>query len=255
MSAPAIPPVAVVTGGASGIGRATAELLFERGWNVIVADTTEAPGLERRGTCGNRVVSVKADVTDESSLELLVDRAETEFATVHAVVTCAGTADNGPLQEVGIDRFRRTLEVNLVGTFATCRVFRPLLAASGGAVVTVGSVSGLRGSPLRAAYSASKGGVTALTRQLAVELAPEGVRVNCVAPGSTRTALAERAQGDAREAILRAIPLARYAEPREIAAVICFLAGPESSFVTGQVWGVDGGQLASAGWQLGGAGS
>jgi NAD(P)-dependent dehydrogenase (short-subunit alcohol dehydrogenase family) len=156
---------------------------------------------------------------------------------------------------VDVERFRRTLEGNLVGTFATCRVFWPMLAATRGAAVTIGSVSGLRGSPLRAAYSASKGGVTALTRQLAIELAHDGVRVNCVAPGSTRTPLAERAQGSAREAIRRAIPLARYAEPKEIAEVICFLAGPESSFVTGQVWGVDGGQLASAGWQLEGEAS
>ncbi len=245
---------AVVSGGASGIGRATCDLFIEKGWNVLIADLASAPCVEPSQTGpGPTVVQVHADVTDETDVARLVEVAVGRFPSVDAVVTCAGTADNCPLEEASTPRFRATLEVNLIGTFALSRAFAGALTASRGAIVTVASVSGLRGSPHRAAYAASKGGVIALTRQLAVELADRGVRVNCVAPGSTATPLAAAAQGgpQVQAAILQAIPLGRYGQPGEIAQVICFLAGPQASFVTGQVWGVDGGQLAGAGWAVG----
>jgi 2-hydroxycyclohexanecarboxyl-CoA dehydrogenase len=251
------PKTAVVTGGASGIGRATCELFREKGWNVLLADRSVAPDQPHKishDSGPGRVHSVRADVTSEDDLQRLAAVAANEFPSVDAVITCAGIADNSPLRNADTARFRHTLEVNLVSTFVMSRVFADQLANSQGAIVTIASVSGLRGSPHRAAYAASKGGVIALTRQLAVELASQQIRVNCVAPGSTSTPLVAAAQGgtETREAILRAIPLGRYAEPREVAEVVCFLAGPESSFVTGQIWGVDGGQLASAGWNLAG---
>jgi 2-hydroxycyclohexanecarboxyl-CoA dehydrogenase len=240
---------AVITGGASGIGAAVAELLRERDWQVAVADRHANDTCHATG----HVLNVRTDVTDQGDIDHLVEAVRTRFGRADAVITCAGVADNAPLRAVDVDRFARTLAVNLLGTYAVCRAFVDDLAATRGAIVTIGSVSGARGSEHRAAYSASKGGVAALTRQLAIELAPEGIRVNCVAPGSTETALAARAQGgdDTRRAILKAIPLARYADPREIAEAVTFLAGPASSFVTGQVWGVDGGQLAYGGWRSG----
>ncbi|MEU6749143.1 SDR family NAD(P)-dependent oxidoreductase [Spirillospora sp. NPDC046719] len=240
---------AVISGGASGIGAATAELFLERGWDVVVADL-RAGGAETSEASGAVRLPVRTDVTDDAALDRLARLTRDRFGRVDAVVTCAGTADNAPVRDVTPARFTRTLTLNLVATFALCRLFVDDLAATGGSIVTVASVSGLRGSPDRAAYSASKGGVIALTRQLAFELAAEGVRVNCVAPGSTLTPLVEAAQGGerARRAILDAIPLGRYAEPGEIAEVIAFLAGEGAGFVTGQVWGVDGGQLAGAGW-------
>jgi 2-hydroxycyclohexanecarboxyl-CoA dehydrogenase len=242
--------VAVVTGGASGIGRAACARFLDLGWNVVAADLTPVASRTREPV--DALLDVAADVTDERDLARLVAATNDRFGRVDAVVTCAGIARNAPVRDTTPDDFRRTLEVNLVATFTVVRAFVDLLAAGdGGAVVTISSVSGLRGSQDRAAYSASKGGVVALTGQLAVELADEGIRVNCVAPGSTLTPLAVRAQGAAaKAAILQAIPLHRYAEPAEIAEVITFLAGPGSGFVTGQTWTVDGGQSIGAGWRV-----
>ncbi|MFC8932379.1 SDR family NAD(P)-dependent oxidoreductase [Rhodococcus sp. NPDC057135] len=243
--------VAIVTGGASGIGLATCKRFVELGWNVISADLSHQPGGAATES-DTRTVGVRVDVTDEGDIRRLRDVAEEAFGRVDTVVTSAGTADNAPIRQTTPDRFRRTLELNLVSTFGVIREFVDLLAGdSGGSVVTIASVSGLRGSVDRAAYSASKGGVVALTAQLAIELASEGIRVNCVAPGSTLTPLARRAQSpEMQSAILQSIPLRRYADPSEIAEVVTFVAGPTAGFVTGQTWTVDGGQSMTAGWNL-----
>jgi NAD(P)-dependent dehydrogenase (short-subunit alcohol dehydrogenase family) len=239
---------AIVTGAASGIGLASARRLAGAGWRVVLVDRDAERLAEVAGF--DEALAVAADVTDEAAATESVRRACEAFEAVHALVNCAGIADNAPFLDATVASFRRTVEVNLLGTFlmgqAAARVMGP-----GGSIVNISSVSGLRGSPQRAAYSASKGGVIALTKVMAVELGPRGIRVNCVAPGATNTPLAASVHDPAtRAAILAALPLGRYAEPAEQAEVIAFLAGDGAAFVTGQIWAVDGGQLAGAGWRV-----
>ncbi|GLZ14320.1 oxidoreductase [Actinomadura sp. NBRC 104425] len=241
---------AFVTGGASGIGLATARTLRDQGWNVVIADL-DGSALRRVGREVDGVRAVALDVTDAPAVAAAVGAAEAEFGAVDALVNCAGVVENAPFLTAAPETFRRTLEVNLTGTFLVGQAVARGMAARGrGSIVNIASVSGLRGGPYRAAYGASKGGVIALTKVMAVELGPCGVRVNCVAPGATDTPLVRVAQPPAiRRAVLRSIPLGRYADPAETAAVIAFLAGDGAAFVTGQIWGVDGGQLAGAGWR------
>jgi NAD(P)-dependent dehydrogenase (short-subunit alcohol dehydrogenase family) len=242
---------ALVTGGASGIGLATVHRLVADGWTVVAADRDPAA----LGALPDdpRIVGAEVDVTDEQGVEEVVALADGLAGGLGAVVTCAGVVRNASAIDVAAADMRFTLDVNVVGTFLACRAAarRMLAAGRGGALVTISSVSGLRGGQERSAYAASKAAVVALTQVLAVELGPAGIRANCVAPGATETPLVSVAQPPpVKRAVLDAIPLGRYGHPAETAAVIAFLAGHESGFVTGQTWGVDGGQTAGPGWRL-----
>lgn len=236
----------VVTGGASGIGAATVERLLAAGRPVGVIDLAVLATTTRAD-----VVAVEADVAQEESVDAAFREIANRLGPITGAVTCAGIADTAALQELTVEAFERTLRVNLTGTLVTARTAARHIVAGGssGAVVTISSVSGVRAAPDRVAYSSSKGGVQALTRALAFELAPHGIRVNCVAPGATDTPLRAAAQPAAvRDAIVAAIPLRRVARPEEIADVITFLLGDGASFMTGQTVVVDGGQSIGAGW-------
>jgi len=240
-----------VTGGASGIGLATVTRLVDDGWTVVAADR-DADALAALPD-DPQIIAAQVDVTDERQVDDVAARAHRLAEGLDAVVTCAGIVRNAAAVDATVDDVRGTLDVNVVGTLLACRAAaRHMLARDrGGALVTISSVSGLRGGRDRAAYAASKAAVIALTKVLAVELGPAGIRANCVAPGATETPLVAVAQPPrVRRAVLASIPLGRYARPAETAAVIAFLAGPESGFVTGQTWGVDGGQTAGPGWHL-----
>ncbi|MGE0699047.1 MAG: SDR family NAD(P)-dependent oxidoreductase [Hyphomicrobiaceae bacterium] len=238
---------AVVTGAGSGIGQACAETLLEAGWTVAFLDVNEtalAEARERHAKAkGARFATL--DVTDESAVERAIAEINRETGGIHGVVNSAGIALNKSVLEVTATEFRRVLDVNVVGTFlvgrAAARVMRDRSIA--GAIVNIASISGIRGSFNRAAYGASKGGVITLTKVMANELAPLGIRVNAVAPGPVETAMVKaHHKAEDRKTYARTIPMNRYAEPVEIARAAEFLLDPtRSGYITAEVLAVDGG--------------
>jgi NAD(P)-dependent dehydrogenase (short-subunit alcohol dehydrogenase family) len=243
---------ALITGGASGIGAATARLLDSRGWSVIIADVDGTRAAEVAATCGEQARSVALDVTAQSSVEAALGEIRGREERLDAVVTCAGVIDPRPSVDVSDTQWNDLMEVNLAGTFRVVREAHDLLAASAASsVVLVSSIAAHVGMRRRASYAASKGAVEALTRVLAAEWAADGIRVNAVAPGYVRTELVANAINDKAvdiEALQAAIPLGRLAAPSELGAAIAFLASDEASFITGQVLVVDGGMTIHAAW-------
>lgn len=224
--------VAVVTGGSTGIGRACADVLAASGATVYAVSRTTEPAV---------------DVRDPASLEALAELVEREHGRLDALITSAGVlTENAPADRLSPADFTTNHEVNVLGTVNACQAFWPLLRASRGAVVCVTSQAALVSLPAQAAYSASKGAVAALTRSLAIDWAPAGVRVNAVAPGFTETPMTEQFFANPRlaAAVRRRIPLGRILTPREIGLAAVFLASPAACAITGVVLPVDGGWTA-----------
>lgn len=241
--------VAVVTGAASGIGRATAVRLGAEGALVVAADISEAVDrvAGEISAAGGTATAVRCDVSERPGAEAPVDAALDEHGRLDVLCNIAGVLAAAHSDAVPDEQWERIIAVNLTGVFFTTRRALPALVASKGAVVMASSTSALSGHPWMAAYSASKGGVLAMTRTLAMEYARRGVRVNAVAPGGITTPMVGGLElpDDIDYSLFdRISPLDEFRGPETVASAICFLAAPEAAHINGEVLRVDGGTLA-----------
>lgn len=235
---------ALVTGGASGIGAATAELIHRRGATVVIADVDASRGEALAARLGGRAVFAALDVTDEGAWLRLEEELGAEGG-LQVLVHSAGIAYKASIEHTSLGDFRRILDVNLVGTFLALRAASRLVTA-GGAVALLSSVRGVLATAELGAYGASKFGVRALGRVAALEFAERGIRVNSVCPGSIVTPIqaAPGFQDDDMDAYVNSIPLRRRGTPREVAEAIAYLVGDQSGYVTGSEFIIDGGMAA-----------
>ncbi|WP_342360613.1 SDR family oxidoreductase [Terrarubrum flagellatum] len=237
--------VALVTGAARGIGLATAKLFLAEGWRVALLDIEGdllKRSVESLGDADNTLALV-CDVSDAAGVGKAMAAVMERFGRFDALVNNAGVAAFKPLLETSLDDWSRILAVNLTGPFLCAKAAAPLMRENGGgAMVNITSISGLRASTLRSAYGTSKAGLAHLTKQLAVELASLGIRVNAVAPGPVDTAMAKAVHtAEIRADYHDAIPLNRYGLEEELAQAIVFLCSDRASYITGQALAVDGG--------------
>ncbi len=242
--------VAIVTGGGSGIGRAVALALAAEGAWVVVADA-DGDAAQRVSTearaAGGTALPVRVDVSRAAEVEQMIALTLAAYHTVDVLFNGAGVLVSGTVLDTDEVEWRRVLDVNLTGTYLCCRAVLPhMIANGGGAIVNTSSSTGAHdGNANAAAYVASKGGVTLLTRCLAIDHAADQVRVNAVAPGPTDTPMLRRRMSpEQMSARARSYPLARLGQPEEIAAAVLYLASDDASFVTGAILAVDGGQTA-----------
>ncbi len=238
--------VAVVTGGASGIGKAIAETLAASGARVAIADLNSAAAKEVAegiDPSGAAVRGFALDVTDRAGIEALSKEVTAELGMADIIVNCAGWNTGQPFLSNAPDFIDKVVALNLLGPITMCHVFLSPLVEAGrpGSVVNISSDAGRVGSLGETVYAAAKGGVIAFTKSLAREMARHSVNVNCVAPGPTDTPLFHLQPEKIQEALIRAIPLRRLGQPAEIAQVAAFLASDKASYVTGQVISVSGG--------------
>lgn len=243
--------VMVVTGGGSGIGQATALRCAQEGARVVVTDVLEEAGLETEKALrdqGGEGFFFRADATKEAQWRDLMSAVDGRYGRLDVLFNNAGTNLSKPVTEFTEDEWDGLINLNLKGVFLGAKHAIPrMVKVGGGSVINTASTFGLIAFPKMPAYCASKGGVVALTRQLALDYARQSVRINCICPGPTLTPRIRRYldRGDvAAEDILKGVPMGRFAGPEEIAAAVLFLASDEASYITGIALVVDGGQTA-----------
>src|SRR6478672_8816153 len=241
--------VALVTGGARGIGAAVVTALADAGAAVVVGDVDERGAIDTAARVneehGAQILGIGMDITDRASVDTAVATTEAEVGPLSILVNNAGIDVIKPFVDTTPDEWERIIAVNLMGLFHCCQSALEVMQPRGGAIVNFASDAGRVGSSGEAVYSATKGGVIAFTKTLAREVARYGVNVNCVCPGPTNTALLAQTGDDPttglRAALAKAIPLRREGEPDDIAGVVAFLTTDDASYVTGQTLSVNGG--------------
>ncbi|MBB85366.1 MAG: 3-alpha-hydroxysteroid dehydrogenase [Deltaproteobacteria bacterium] len=241
--------VALVSGGARGLGRAMAEEFIEEGARVLIGDVLVEDARTTAEELGDSCEAIVLDVTDEGSWAAATKAVVDTFGGLDILVNNAGTAEGAPFAETTLESYRRVTEVNQTGVFLGMRAaVEPMTARGGGSIINISSIEGMVASPVIISYTASKWAVRGMTKAVAIELAPLGIRVNSIHPGHVHTGLASQPGDDLsfKEAMIeehsrRHAPMGRTGTPREIAKTAAFLASEDSSYTTGAEFVVDGG--------------
>ncbi|MGI9422557.1 MAG: SDR family NAD(P)-dependent oxidoreductase [Hyphomicrobiaceae bacterium] len=246
--------VAIVTGAAQGIGRACAERCAAEGAKVVIADTNDVEGAKASAAiceAGRSAIFVQTNISEKLDVHNVIASTLEAYGHVDIMVANAGIVDDVPFLELEDSEFDRILRINLKGTFlcaqaAARQIVKQIDAGRApGAIVTMSSVNAFFGLPDHAAYATSKGGIAQLTRSMAIALAPHGIRVNAVGPGTIETPLIKDVVKDDafRDTVLSRTPLGRIGRPEEIAAIVAWLASDQASYITGETIYADGGRL------------
>ena len=243
--------VAVITGGAAGLGRQMAEGLAEMGANLVLCGRKKErceKAAEELQALGITAIGLGCDVTNPAAIQQVVDVALGRFGGIDILINNAGTSWGAPAEEMRLEHWNKVIETNLTGTFLCSQaVGKVMIARKGGKIINIASIAGMAGSPEELdaiGYSASKGGVITFTRDLARKWAPHGIYVNAIAPGWFPTRMSAAVLEHNGENLLKAIPLGRFGNEQDLKGAVVYLASNASDFVTGQVLVVDGGQTA-----------
>ena len=236
--------VAVITGGAQGIGYAVAERFIASGAKVVLWDIDDALLTKAKAALGASASTASVELTDAGAVAAATQTALSQHGRIDILVNNAGiTGGNAPTWELEPAMWRRTIDVNLVAPYLCCHAIVPAMIKGGyGRIVNVASVAGKEGNPNASHYSASKAGLIALTKSLGKELATKNILVNAVAPAAAKTAIFEQMKPEFIDYMLSKIPMGRFVEPKEIAAAIAWLASEDCSFTTASVLDVSGGR-------------
>ena len=239
-----MPKTVLITGGTRGIGLGIVKKFFSEGWQVAFCYQSRddlAAGICRKMP---GVMAVKADVSDEESVKSLVSQVEKSLGPINALVCSAGISHYGLFTDMSVSEWDKLFSVNVKGTFLCCReVLNSMIRRQSGTIVTISSMWGEVGASCEAAYSATKGAVISMTKALAKEVAPSYIRVNCVSPGTVMTDMMSHFTQEEVEAIRLDTPLEVLGTPENVADAVYFLSTEQSSFITGQILGVNGGYI------------